>query len=90
MASAAAVNVIPGTVRNERDRTLVPAAPGGLLAAASLFSDSQLRRGIAGANSIFHGEKLLTTGNPDVAADEALFDRLGITPMPVPAPTPVW
>ena len=34
MASAAAVNVIPGTVRNERDRTLVPAAPGGLLAAA--------------------------------------------------------
>ena len=37
----------------------------------------------AGANSIFHGEKLLTTGNPDVARDQALFDRLGLVPMPV-------
>jgi biotin synthase len=33
---------------------------------------------LAGANSIFHGDKLLTTGNPDVAADHALFERLGI------------
>jgi biotin synthase len=32
----------------------------------------------AGANSIFYGEKLLTTGNPDVAADQALFARLGL------------
>ena len=32
----------------------------------------------AGANSIFYGEKLLTTGNPDVAADQALFQRLGL------------
>ena len=32
----------------------------------------------AGANSIFYGEKLLTTGNPDVAADQALFGRLGL------------
>ena len=32
----------------------------------------------AGANSIFYGDKLLTTGNPDVAADRALFDRLGL------------
>jgi biotin synthase len=35
---------------------------------------------IAGANSIFHGEKLLTTGNPDVAADQALFAKLGLHP----------
>ena len=34
---------------------------------------------LAGANSIFYGEKLLTTGNPDVAADMALLDKLGIT-----------
>ena len=34
----------------------------------------------AGANSIFYGDKLLTTGNPDVAADQALFDKLGIVP----------
>jgi biotin synthase len=32
----------------------------------------------AGANSIFYGEKLLTTGNPDTEHDEALFARLGI------------
>jgi biotin synthase len=33
---------------------------------------------LAGANSIFYGEKLLTTGNPDVARDQALFARLGL------------
>ena len=38
----------------------------------------------AGANSIFYGEKLLTTGNPDVARDQALFARLGLRPMPLP------
>ena len=32
----------------------------------------------AGANSIFYGEKLLTTGNPDVEHDRALLTRLGI------------
>ena len=35
---------------------------------------------LAGANSIFYGDKLLTTGNPDVAADRALFDKLGLLP----------
>ena len=34
---------------------------------------------LAGANSIFYGEKLLTTGNPDVARDDALFAALGLT-----------
>ncbi|AKC86813.1 biotin synthase BioB [Pseudoxanthomonas suwonensis] len=37
----------------------------------------------AGANSIFYGEKLLTTGNPDVERDQALFVRLGLRPMPL-------
>jgi biotin synthase len=32
----------------------------------------------AGANSIFYGDKLLTTGNPDVAADQALLHKLGL------------
>jgi len=36
---------------------------------------------IAGANSIFYGEKLLTTGNPEVEADKALFSKLGINPL---------
>lgn len=33
---------------------------------------------LAGANSIFYGDKLLTTGNPDVEADRQLFARLGL------------
>ncbi len=32
----------------------------------------------AGANSIFYGDRLLTTGNPDAAADDALLDKLGV------------
>lgn len=36
---------------------------------------------LAGANSIFYGEKLLTTGNPDVSRDQALFANLGIKGM---------
>ncbi|MGH8029542.1 MAG: biotin synthase BioB [Arenimonas sp.] len=43
---------------------------------------------LAGANSIFYGEKLLTTGNPDVAADQALFAKLGLRAMPLPGATP--
>jgi biotin synthase len=35
----------------------------------------------AGANSIFYGEKLLTTGNPEVEADRALFEKLGLRPL---------
>lgn len=34
---------------------------------------------LAGANSIFYGDKLLTTGNPDVEADRALLGKLGMT-----------
>jgi biotin synthase len=36
---------------------------------------------LAGANSIFYGEKLLTTGNPDVERDRGLFAKLGILPL---------
>ena len=35
---------------------------------------------LAGANSIFYGEKLLTTPNPEASKDMQLFKRLGITP----------
>ena len=35
---------------------------------------------LAGANSIFYGDRLLVTGNPDVDADRTLFEKLGITP----------
>ncbi|MBV8665144.1 MAG: biotin synthase BioB [Burkholderiaceae bacterium] len=33
---------------------------------------------LAGANSIFYGDKLLTTGNPDVEQDQALLEKLGM------------
>jgi biotin synthase len=46
----------------------------------SLSRESQLLCFLAGANSIFYGDKLLTTGNPDAAADRALLDRLGLVP----------
>ena len=38
---------------------------------------------LAGANSIFYGEKLLTTPNPLADRDRTLFARLGITPMAI-------
>jgi biotin synthase len=34
---------------------------------------------LAGANSMFYGDRLLTTGNPDVDRDDRLFARLGLT-----------
>jgi biotin synthase len=33
---------------------------------------------MAGANSIFYGEKLLTAGNPVPERDNSLFDRMGL------------
>jgi biotin synthase len=35
---------------------------------------------LAGANSIFYGDKLLTTGNPEAARDRALLEKLGMRP----------
>jgi biotin synthase len=40
---------------------------------------------MAGANSIFIGEKLLTTKNPEMSKDERLFEKLGLEPMPAHA-----
>ena len=33
---------------------------------------------LAGSNSMFYGDRLLTTGNPDVDRDDRLFARLGV------------
>ena len=41
----------------------------------------------AGANSIFYGDRLLTTENPDADKDHALFEQLGLRPMTEEAPT---
>jgi biotin synthase len=40
---------------------------------------------LAGANSVFYGDRLLTTGNPDADADRALFAKLGLSGMGAPA-----
>lgn len=45
-----------------------------------LSREAQLLCFLAGANSIFYGEKLLTTGNPDIEADQALLRAAGFNP----------
>jgi biotin synthase len=62
-------------------RILMPESYVRLSAGRTEMSDEmQALCFLAGANSIFYGEKLLTTGNPDTASDDALFDRLGLHP----------
>jgi biotin synthase len=61
-------------------RLLMPRAHVRLSAGREGMSDElQALCFLAGANSIFYGEKLLTTGNPDVARDRQLLARLGLT-----------
>ncbi|HTQ36491.1 MAG TPA: biotin synthase BioB [Steroidobacteraceae bacterium] len=61
-------------------RILMPQAQVRLSAGREAMSDElQALAFMAGANSIFYGEKLLTTGNPDVARDRALLQRLQIS-----------
>ena len=40
----------------------------------------------AGANSIFYGDRLLTTGNPQAEADQTLLAKLGMRSMPGDTP----
>lgn len=47
----------------------------------TLTDEAQALAFFAGANSIFYGERLLTTPNPQNAKDRALFDRLDIAPL---------
>ena len=66
-------------------RIVMPKASVRLSAGREVMSDElQALCFLAGANSIFYGEKLLTTGNPDVARDRALMTRLGIEPLVPP------
>lgn len=63
-------------------RILMPTSWVRLSAGRQEMSDElQALCFLAGANSMFYGDRLLTTGNPDVARDEALFERLGLTPV---------
>ncbi len=65
-------------------RLLMPASMVRLSAGRQQLGDGiQALCFLAGANSIFYGEKLLTTGNPDVADDRALFRRLDLHPLEI-------
>jgi len=62
-------------------RITMPTARVRLSAGRQQMSDAvQALCFLAGANSIFYGDQLLTTGNPDVARDRALMDKLGMYP----------
>jgi biotin synthase len=61
-------------------RILMPASHVRLSAGREAMSDEmQALCFLAGANSIFYGEKLLTTPNPAADLDRLLFERLGLT-----------
>ena len=61
-------------------RILMPRAKVRLSAGRlELSREAQLLCFLAGANSIFYGEKLLTTGNPDVESDRALLREAGFS-----------
>jgi len=60
-------------------RIMMPASYVRLSAGRSeMTEEMQALCLLAGANSIFYGEKLLTTDNPQLAEDQKLFERLGV------------
>lgn len=62
-------------------RIMMPKSDVRLAAGRTAMSDEmQALCFLAGANSIFIGDTLLTTPNPGDSKDRALFNRLGITP----------
>ncbi len=70
-------------------RILMPASHVRLSAGREEMSDeTQALCFLAGANSIFYGEKLLTTNNPDTQQDQQLMHRLGIEPEPYRSHSP--
>lgn len=63
-------------------RITMPKARVRLSAGRQQMSDAvQALCFLAGANSIFYGEQLLTTGNPEVERDRTLLDKLGMYPL---------
>ncbi|MDN7123652.1 biotin synthase BioB [Pseudidiomarina sp. 1APP75-32.1] len=63
-------------------RILMPGSFVRLSAGRETMSDElQALCFMAGANSIFYGERLLTTANPEADKDQQLFQRLGLSPL---------
>ena len=70
-------------------RILMPAARVRLVGGRrSLTREAQLLCFLAGANSIFYGDKLLTTANNDAADDLALIEEAGLQVEPTPLMRP--
>ncbi len=83
LASTAALDPLEFVRTIAVARILMPRSHVRLSAGREGMSDElQALCFLAGANSIFYGEKLLTTGNPEVARDRSLFARLGIVAEP--------
>lgn len=66
-----------GTARILMPRSMVRLSAGRM----QMNEEAQLLCMMAGANSLFFGEKLLTTGNPQYAQDMALLERAGVRPL---------
>ena len=61
-------------------RIMMPESHVRLSAGRTEMSDEmQAMCFFAGANSMFYGDRLLTTGNPEADADQKLFERLGLS-----------
>jgi biotin synthase len=82
LATAEAVDPIQFVRTIAVARILMPRSFVRLSAGREAMSDEmQALCFLAGANSIFYGEKLLTTPNPATDADRELFERLGLRPL---------
>jgi biotin synthase len=69
-------------------RILMPASIVRLSAGRLSMSDeAQALCFVAGANSVFMGDRLLTTPNPEMDRDRQLLDRLGMRLMEEPVTT---
>jgi biotin synthase len=68
---------IIATARLLMPRAMVRLSAGRL----QMSEEAQLLCMMAGANSVFFGEKLLTTGNPGYERDMALFNEAGVAPL---------
>ena len=80
LANAAALDPIEFVRSIAVARILMPASHVRLSAGREAMSDEmQALCFLAGANSVFYGEKLLTTPNPAADQDKQLFTRLGLT-----------
>jgi len=68
-------------------KTMMPGSVIRLSAGREEMTDeTQALCFLAGAGSIFVGDKLLTTGNPEKDQDVLLFERLGLSPAPAEGP----